>query len=133
MENSEIEKTKSFEENLMDRIRDSIGELMPDEKLKEILERGVEEALFKGKRIQKQYGEDEFKTCLVEEMVEELLLGKMKEAVNQWLKDNPEKIEEAIKNAIENGAGQCMVQALDRRFEPAFMQLSNKLQENGIF
>lgn len=102
---TEIQEGKTFDENLMDRIRDSIGELMPEEKLKEILERGVDE-----------------------------LLGvMMRNAVDQWLKDNPERIKEAIKNAIEDGAGVCMVKALGRHFEPVFAQLGDALQRNGIF
>ena len=36
---SELEKTKTFQKRMAERVRDSIGELMTDEELKIIIER----------------------------------------------------------------------------------------------
>ncbi len=43
---SSIVAQQSFEEKVMGRIRESIGELMSDEDLKRIVEKGIDRALF---------------------------------------------------------------------------------------
>ena len=44
---SDIEKTKSFQERMKDRIKKDIGELMTDDELSAIVERAVNEIFFK--------------------------------------------------------------------------------------
>ena len=112
----------------MDRMRDSIGELMSDEDLKKIVERGVEAAIFTGK----EYGDSwnrKKDPSLIEKAVTELLSMRMKEAVDIWVKENPEKLEKAVADAIALGAGGCMMEAMNQKFQGAMMNLQHQIFE----
>lgn len=127
-----IEKPKTFEERMMDKIRDSIGDLMTAEDLKKIVERGVEEALFKRDiNPQKTHWNSvpERLPSLVDKMVEQFLKEAMATAVNKWMEENKEKLAGAVDNAIKIGAGNCMIDALDARVAGTFHAFGQMVRE----
>ncbi len=121
---------QTFEQKLMARIRESIGELMSEEDLKKILDRGVEEALFSRKPELDQY-QRVIRTnpSFVENAVKELLAEKMKDAVDKWCITNSQILTEAIEQAVKVGIGKCMLDALDYKMQGLLMNLRGEIEE----
>jgi hypothetical protein len=126
---TEIAKSQTFEEKMMERIRTSIGELMSDEDLKKLVERGIEKALFTP-REEKGAWHTTVKPSIVDECVVKFVEARAKAAVDEWLKTHPEQIEAALHSAVKAGVGGCILQTLDSRFagifDYAFMQLKDQ-------
>lgn len=116
---TDIEKTKSFEEKMMDRIRESIGDLMTDEDLKKILEKGIEKALFQERSVEGRYSTTK-NPSIVDECITKFLQTRMNEEVGKWIKENPEKIEAAIQHTMQMGVAKCVDYALENKFNYVF-------------
>ena len=115
--------TKTFEERMRDRIRDSIGELMSDEDLQKIIERGIDDVFFKAHR--EPYGSYNTRETppLIHAIVKEVLDKQMKEAVAAWLKTHEADVLHAVARCIQEGAGTAVIKALNWQMENAMDRL----------
>lgn len=122
---------QTFEQKMMERIRESIGELMTEDDLKRIVERGVEQALFTRKEYGQAY-DRRIEPSLVEKAVEKFLAQKMEAAVNRWIADNQDHLKSAVDAAVKAGVGGCLLSALDHKFSFVFQDVVNQLQNHGL-
>lgn len=120
---------QSFEEKLMDRIRESIGELMSDEDLKRIVEKGVDRALFERRTITSDgwSRSSSEKPSFVDTVVKTLLEERMRVAVDAWIRANPEKLDKALNDAIVLGAGSCVIAAFNENFRGAMLNMQAQM------
>lgn len=126
----ELTKTASFQDRLMARIKDSIGELMTDEELKKIMERGVEEALFKPKVQYDNYNREiKREEPFVEKAVKAFLSEKMDKVVREYLAANTQLFMDSIDKAVRDGIGKCMLEALDNRVNSALYRLRADIED----
>jgi hypothetical protein len=126
-----VERAKSLEERVTTRLHESIGDLITDADLKVIVERGIELALFHPRELTGAGYHTTRKAALVDDLVEKLLAAKMAVAVDTWLRDNPDKLKEALDRAITNGVGQAVMRAMDMRFEGIFSSGVAMLESQG--
>jgi hypothetical protein len=112
---------KSFDEKLKDRVREGLGDLLSDEELSKIIQRGIEEVFFKQRVEVKQFSsKSEVKEPLIHEIVKEVLDEQLRAAaatvIKEWATNNPEYMEEYFKHIVETGIGQIMLQAMSAQF-----------------
>jgi hypothetical protein len=107
---------------------------MTDDDLRGIIKRGVEKALF-----EERYDADRSnayhskkKASLVDDLVDKHLAAKMKEAVDTWLKENPERIQQAVDDAIRRGVSDALTRTMDERFAGIFQQGVSMMQSQGL-
>ncbi len=129
---NELSTNLTFEEKLKGRIRDSIGELMSDEDLKRIIERGIDDALFKTRQVQTNYGGTSTRPSLVEEAINQHFSSEVRAAVDVWIKANPEKLQQALDNSIKLGMAGCIDYALEQKFGFMFSAAAQQLKNNGL-
>ena len=117
MGSSEIATVMSFEEKLKGRIRDSIGELLSDEDLTNIVRRGIEGVFFTERRVPDKHGYGP-KTIppLIHQIVKEVLSDRMEAAVEAWLVGHADEVSKAIDVAVVQGAGKAMLRQMDFAF-----------------
>lgn len=134
--NTNVEKAQTLEERINTRIHESIGDLITDADLRKIIERGVENALFQKRpadlSAHRGFGTPTPRPALVDEMVEKHLGTRMEEAVTGWLKDNPEKMQAAVDDAIRRGVGDAMIRTLDERFARIFTSGVDMMRSQGM-
>ena len=132
---TDIATHQTFEDRMMGRIRESIGELMSDEDLRKIVERGVEKALFDRRELPKQdyggYRRVEEAPSIVETAAREYLDDKVTECVREWITDNPDRFEQIIGETIEKGIVKALSDAIGRLFASSFHTMSASI-ENQI-
>lgn len=113
-----IATTETLEQRLTKRLHESIGDLITDADLKAMVERGMDKALFQPRESSERWGSP--RPPLVDALVERFLEAKMQAAVEQWLKDNPDKIDAMLQSAIQKGAGAAFMHYIDSKFALAF-------------
>lgn len=128
----DIQQKQTFEERMMDKIRESIGDLMTQEELKKILERGVEKALFHSRQVKDGYGGHRTIPSVLDEAVSKFLQPAMDKAVSDWIDAHQVEIKAAVDKAVQAGAGEAVLRALDSKFYGAISNLEMSLRQNGI-
>jgi hypothetical protein len=132
-----IVENKSFQEKMQDRIRDSIGDLLSDEDLKKLIERGMEDVFFKGKVVQEPWGRVTSEQLpLIHRMVKEHIEPIVREEVAKYIDNNRELVVNTIKQTLEVGAGMLLVKAMNQTFQNSLMTLQGNmitdLRNNGV-
>ena len=119
--------TKTFEERMRDRIRDSIGELMSDEDLQKIVQRGIDEVFFKTHYVDDGRYQKREIPPLIHSVVKEVLSDRMKDAVEAWLQTHEADVRDAVAHVVEEGAGQAMVKALNGYMADSMLLLESNI------
>ena len=128
-------KPTTLEERITTRLHESIGDLITDEDLKGMVARGIEAALFQPRPEQVSGGFStriEMRPPFIQEQVMKLLSEKMSTAIQQWVKDNPEQIETALKHTLQDGVVAAMTQSLDRRFASVLPMALQNMRNQGL-
>ena len=122
-----IVQAKTFEERMRDRIRESIGELMSDEDLQKIVQRGIDEVFFKTRYVEDgRYNKREIPP-LIHSVVKEVLSDRMKDAVEAWLQTHEADVRDAVAHVVEEGAGTAMIKALNNHMEHSMSLLQGNI------
>ena len=125
---SEMVPTKTFQERVRDRIRETIGDLITDDDLMEIVQKGIDEVFFQTRTVQESaYNRKEIPP-LIHEIVKEVLQDRMTLAVDGWLKTHEAEVVEAVKAVVQEGAGQAFIAALGSLLSNSMFQLQSDIQ-----
>lgn len=126
MSNS-IATSVTFEDKMRDRIRDGIGDLITDDELNKLIQRGIEETFFKKKTIKKGYDTIEGKS-FIEEMLLESLQPRMRSSIDEWVKSNSDLVAKSVEAVITRGAGDAVVKAFNDMFQSQFYMFQSNIQ-----
>ena len=124
-----IETSKSFQEKMYERIRDSIGDLMTDEDLKKLVDSAVNKAFFEERRTKNTYGSDTINPPWIVEEMQKLLAPQVKEAISKWAKDNPDKITEVIENMMAKSLVSLVETYFRSVFQNEFQNMYSQMQQ----
>lgn len=130
MSDNKLALSQTYQEKMRDRIREAMGDLLTDKDIKIIIEKGVDDFLFKPRYRPRSngYGNEELPPY-ISLWVEKFLSVRIMEAVQEWIKNNPEKFEESIKKVIQEGAGKAMMTAFLRITEEPLLNLQNEIMQ----
>ncbi|HXS59268.1 MAG TPA: hypothetical protein VN703_00450 [Candidatus Sulfopaludibacter sp.] len=125
---TEIEKSKTFEQKMKDRVRESIGDLLSDEDLSKIVKTCMDDIFFKEKEIKDHWGHVKGREPpLLHNLVEKLLQPSMDKALKEYMAENSEHVLKSIDEVIKMGAGQAFIKALDTMFNNRLSDLRNNM------
>lgn len=130
---TEIVQSKTFEERMKERIRDSIGDLISDEDLGKMVDRSLEEVFFKERAnpARNAYGYNSSEPIMIppllHEIVKSVLTEQVTEAVKEYIGNNREQVDATIKTVLEQGMGNALVSALNGLFSSQLASLQVNL------
>lgn len=114
---------------MMVRIKESMGDLMTDDQLRGILEKGVEKAFFERRTVDAGgYNNRREIPSLTDQVVKAYLDERMQATVKEWIAANPEKMQEVIQNMIDKGLLQSVAGAFENVFRGSFQCFLDSLQ-----
>ena len=119
----------SFEEKMKERIRAGIGDMMPDEALAKIIERGIEEAFFKFGEERTNWGEVKKTAPWIVKLLQEACHEKAEIAVNEWIKKNSAKLDELAKATLENGITTTVMNTFARLWQDPLDKLQTAISD----
>lgn len=122
-----VKDTRTFEQKLRDKLKNDIGDLMSDEDLQQIVDRGVNSLLFEPRYSKNGYTTDRLPP-LIHELIMDSMERKIYDIIRQWVEDNPEKVAEAIKQVIEDGIMGAISGSFVRMFSSVFDKAMNEVR-----
>lgn len=130
---TDIVTSKTFEERMKERIRDSIGDLISDEDLGKMIDRSLEEVFFKERANPAYHGygysskEPATLPPLLHEIVKMVMTEQVTAAVKEYIADNREQVDSSIKTVLEQGMGNALIGALNGVFAGQLSMLQGNL------
>lgn len=134
---SNLTLNQTFQEKLQDRIRESFGDLISDEELKQLIERGIEELLFKERVDTASRGYNtNHNPPLITEMIQKTISKQVEAAVKVWVTENSDVIAAHLRTVLEQGVGTSVMRAFNNMFQNDFYtftsNLEQRLQNGGL-
>jgi predicted house-cleaning noncanonical NTP pyrophosphatase (MazG superfamily) len=131
---TDIVESKTFEQRMKERIRDSIGDLISDEDLTKMVDRSLEEVFFKPRPNPKHtayYNSGEPATIppLLHELVKEVLEANVQAAVREYIGSNQEEVNAIIQKVVQEGIGAAVLGAMNSMFSHQLMNLQNNISQ----
>ena len=129
---TDIVQSKTFEQRMKERIRDSIGDLISDEDLSKMVDRSLEEVFFKERANPKRTsyynsGEPDTLPPLLHEIVKSAMSEQVSEAVKEYIANNREQVDATIKTVLEQGMGNALISAMNGVFSTQLSSLQVNL------
>lgn len=137
---SEVSTTQNFQDRLKNRIQESIGDLMTDEDLKLLVEKGINDTFFKERprpgwqnlSYHEQQRTPNTMPPLMNEIVEKAVKEQVEKIVQgyveKYMVENTDTINAMVKDVIEQGAGAAMLAAINRSFNQPLVQLGMSVE-----
>ena len=118
---------QTFEEKMKDRIRESIGELITDKELTELVHKSVDQVFFAPTEIGDAYHRKEGPS-LLNGLIKELLTPQVREAVDQYIKDHPDEVIKTVKEVLARGMGNALLTAVNFQFQNDLLNFQSNIQ-----
>lgn len=123
---------QSFEEKVIDRLREDIGELIPDEVLADMVNKCMKKLFFTGKEVKNNWGQHvRTEPPLIEKTVKELMSQHVDSQVGRWLADNRDQVRELIGQRLDAGILEACGRAIQQVMSDSMMRLQIDI-ENKI-
>lgn len=129
---NEVIVQKSFEERMIDMMKENVGNLFTPDDLKKIVEKGIEKLYFTPQLKRSNYGTNEYDPSLSEKLVDENIQEQVRYAIVRWMNENPEKILALIESAIKDGMSKRIANAIDHLFQSTFYQFGESIKQQII-
>lgn len=127
---TEITKSKSFEERMKERIKDSIGDLLTDEDLSKLISRGVEDIFFKAVTVSDGWSSTKTTPPLLHSIVKELLEPSVRKAADVWINEHKEEVLKVVDIVISEGMAKALLRTIDMKFQDDLVNLQCNIQNN---
>ena len=114
------------EERMKAHIKEGIGDLLSDEEVKKLIDRGMEEVFIKPTKIKNSYNTIDGPP-LLNEIIQKELNEVITVQVRNYLLDNNEQVIEAVNKAISGGMAKSLISAVDCFFSGSLMTLRNNV------
>lgn len=121
---------QEFQQRMQDRLRQAMGDLMPDEVLKGIVARGVEQAFFADRIEKDRWGSTlNHRPSWMVEFLQRELQQRAKQAVEKWFAENQAKVEELLQKALAMGLASAVVQGFNELLREPFQGMKNEVAD----
>lgn len=111
------ERAKTLEERVTDKLHESIGDLLTPDDLRKIVERGVEQFLFRPRQVKDGYGYAKTEEPIAKTLVSKHYAEQAQKAVQDWIESNPEVLKDAVQKFLAQGVGRAVLAELERQFD----------------
>ena len=129
---NDLTTKQTFEEKLKTRIKDSIGDLMTDEDLTKLVEKGIQ-SIFFDKRCEKtrNWAQPKVeKEPLIEEMLKDLLKPRIDAVVQKFISDNKDVVHTQIQKAVDGGISKLVLGSIDNYLAEKLLSLKFDIQND---
>lgn len=124
---NELVESKSFNEKMRDRIKESIGDLLSDEDLTKIVDEGIRMVFFQPYNTIDKWGAKVEHLPLIVTVVKELLTSRVNEKADQWFAENPDKVSEILDQVIRDGIVKMVMSSFEEKTQSALIGLKQHI------
>jgi len=125
---NELQTSASFEQKMRDRIRESIGDLIDEETLRKLIEKGIQTTFFEPRLKATTYSRrEEYEPPLIHTFLKDLLEEEVSRQVAIWISENNDLITAHLKQTLDQGIGMSLIKALQSTFQSDLITLENNI------
>ena len=130
-EMSDLVTAATFQERMFERVRESLSELLTPEEAKALVERAIQESLFKREtvRVGGYSGHDEVRPSRFEVLVKEAVEPMIKAAIADWLSEHHEEVKSSIQGVVEQGIAKTVVKVFREEMRQPMYEMGGRLQQ----
>ena len=116
---NDVVESKTFEERMLDRVKQNAESLMTDDELKKIIEKSMEATFFNERKDRSRAAGYHSYTLdpLAHEMCLKAYNNQVREIVENWLQENPEVFKDKINEVFEEQIGITIMKAFSGMFQ----------------
>ena len=130
MESNLPMETKDFKTRMMDRVRESIGDLLTDDELKQMIDKSMQAIFFTEKETRSQWGlVTKTEPPLMHEITRKLVAPRVEACVEEYIKEHEDEVKRLIAEALDRGLACSVMRAFDRTFIGPLQDFSMKVAE----
>jgi hypothetical protein len=128
---SELTTATTFQERMFERVRESLSELLTPEEARALVDRAIEESLFKAKLVpaKNYHDKDRYEPSRFEELVREATKPVLKAAIADWLAEHHEEVKASIQGVVEMGIASTVVKVFREEMRSPMYEVGGKLQQ----
>lgn len=123
-----------LEDKIIQKVKESIGEFITDDELKELVKEGIQKAFFEQRKVQERTWNSDEKIIpsLFVEIIQNLLKEDVTEKIKEWLKEHPEEVNKTIQETLEKGIYEMMINHFRSQTSWPIQQLADNLKSKGL-
>ena len=124
---------KTFEQRMFESIRDKLPDMMTDDELRKLIDATMQKAFFEPRpNPNNGYGHPSTLPPLIVTMVEKHMASKVSELLTQWVAGRPEEVTRVLKETLEQGIFQMMLNHFSSRTSMPLQMLIDELRRKGV-
>jgi hypothetical protein len=127
---TEIQKEPSFEEKMKARIKDSIGDLLSDEDIKKLIDKGLQDVFFTKPRIKDP--RDSYKMIdgptMLEDIIKTCIQPAVEKVVREYVAEHQEEVFTNVQAVVSQGLGTAMFRSIDSMFSSQLLNMQSSIQ-----
>jgi hypothetical protein len=130
MTDQQLTPMQSFEQKLSDKLRNDIGDLIPEDALLLMIEKSIDNVFFKTRAVTEGTGFHAkviLKPSVFEETLKELLSPMFAKAMEKHVGENADKINQMIESTFKGDADQLAINAIRSCFGGQLAGVANAL------
>lgn len=131
---TQLTTNETFQERMFNRVREQMGDLMTEEELKKIVDSALQKAFFEEKVTKGPHwnSQETREPSHFVKLLNKELEAPIKQAIQQWLADNPEQITKVINEVIGKGFLGIIHSYIQEKTTTPLYQFSQQLRDMGV-
>jgi len=130
---TKIEKQKTVQERVSEKIIESIGDLITEEDLKPLVDKAIDDMLLKPRIIEGAgtgYGgrEPKHQPPLLHELLNDAINPIVRGAVKNWIAENNDEVLAEVRKTLDKGLLFAVMHAMESIFSQDMYQMQNNLE-----
>ena len=116
---AELATLASLEDRVRARIHESIGDLITEADLEELVKKGIRQTFFEGttEYVGPQYNRQVETPAMIHKILAELLTERVDKAVDEWIADHEDKVRAIVAACVADGAAKAVLWRFNRVFQ----------------
>lgn len=129
---NEVTTSKTFEQRMFEKVRESIGDLMTEEDLKKIVEKAMQKAFFEDRVDNSDYHAKTIPAVFVVMMQEEMRI-RVDATLKFWLVEHSAEVQALLQEVVDKGIMDALTRAMETRMSQPLNMFVEMLRAQGVF
>lgn len=127
-----VTASKTFEQRMFEKVRESIGDLMTEEDLKKIVEKAMQKAFFEDRVDNSGYHTKTIPAVFVMMMQEEMR-NRVDSALKIWLVEHSAEVQALLQEVVDKGIMEALTRVMETRMSQPLNMFVEMLRAQGVF
>jgi hypothetical protein len=126
---ADLATSTTFQDRMFERVKESLSELLTPEEAKALVEKAIQDSLFKPRIIKQGYNESKELPSVFAELVGNQVKEEVSNALKEWLAEHHEEVTAAITEALKDGIVTLVVSRFKSEMQQPMYALGGQVQQ----